>query len=222
MNTESLQSFQKYAAELAGVLADLPWQKIDQVAYLLHEARLLRKRIFVVGNGGSASTASHMACDLNKNTVAPGYPRFMVMSLVDNMAAFSANANDCGYANVFSEQLANFMVAGDIVLAISTSGNSANVLEAVRFAKANGALTIGWTGFDGGALANEVDLWLNVPSYCIEQVEDVHLILEHMLTKTLREGSTTQTSMFGEAMRFQPETANEYNLPFQTLGTGKQ
>jgi D-sedoheptulose 7-phosphate isomerase len=182
-----LQPYQNYVADLNATLQALPWEDIHQVSTLLHEARVAQKQIFIVGNGGSAATASHMACDLNKNTQAPGYPHFRVISLTDNLAHFSASANDCGYENVFAEQLSCLIREGDILIAISTSGNSMNVLRAVEVANSYSALTIGWTGAKGGQLAKIVDMAIRVPSDCIEQIEDVHLIMEHMLTKTLRE-----------------------------------
>lgn len=137
--------------------------------------------------GGSASTASHMACDLGKNTAVGDMPRLRVMSLNDNMALFSALSNDNGYARVFADQLAAFVNAGDVVIAISASGNSPNVLNAIRLAQARGALTIGWSGYAGGQLAQLVDLPLVVTNQVIEQIEDIHVMLEHMVTTGLRQ-----------------------------------
>lgn len=179
--------YREYAADLAATLSNLPWERIHAVATVLHDARLTEKQIFVVGNGGSAATASHLACDLNKNTFVQGFPRFRVLSLTDNMAHFSAAANDYGYENVFAEQLSNFLRPEDIVIAISTSGNSPNVLKAVEMAHAHAAYTIGWTGAGGGRLAQVVHMPVVVQNESVEQVEDLHLILQHMLTKALRE-----------------------------------
>lgn len=181
-----IAEYQRYVTELTGTLERLPWEAIDDTVSILHYARLTNRQVFVVGNGGSASTASHMACDLGKNTVVPDQPRFHIMALTDNMATFSAYANDNGYENVFSEQLANFVRPGDVVVGISTSGNSPNVLNAIKLARARGAVTIGWTGYEGGQLAALVDISLVVPNHCVEQIEDVHLILEHMITTALR------------------------------------
>jgi D-sedoheptulose 7-phosphate isomerase len=143
--------------------------------------------VIIMGNGGSAATASHMACDLGKNTVIPGRPRFRVMALTDSMALITAYANDLGYENVFAEQLTNLVRPGDIVVGISTSGNSPNVLRAIELARQAGAITIGWTGYDGGKLAQMVDVPVVVPNHCVEQLEDVHLMLEHMVTAALRQ-----------------------------------
>jgi D-sedoheptulose 7-phosphate isomerase len=135
----------KYILDLEDTLGQLPNESIDEVIRILHSARLDRRQIFVMGNGGSASTASHLACDLGKNTRQSGWPNFRVIGLSDNMAIFSALANDEGYQSVFVQQLENLLQPGDIVLAISASGNSPNVLRAVEFANSAGARTIGFT-----------------------------------------------------------------------------
>jgi D-sedoheptulose 7-phosphate isomerase len=140
-----------------------------------------------MGNGGSASTASHFVCDLGKNTRREGWPHFRVWGMTDNMAALSAYANDDGYDQVFAAQLAAYVDPNDIVIAISTSGNSPNVLRAVELAASKQAKTVGFTGFDGGQLGQIVDLDIHVECDCIEQVEDVHLMLEHMVCTVLRQ-----------------------------------
>lgn len=179
--------FESYIRDMQHTLAQLPVATIEQCVDVLHRARLEDRQVFVIGNGGSASTASHMACDLGKNTAMPGHPRFRVLALTDNMATFSALGNDLGYENVFAEQLANFVRKGDVLVAISTSGNSENVVRAVEMANSVGAVTIGFCGYGGGKLAALADIPLVVNNQCIEQVEDIHLILEHMLTMALRQ-----------------------------------
>lgn len=176
-----------YIAQLQHTLGYVPVDLINQVILLLHEARMEGRKIFIMGNGGSASTASHFAADLAKNTRQPEWPDFRVIALNDNMAALSAYANDEGYENVFSQQLATFVDAGDVVIGISTSGNSANILRAVDLANQVGARTIGFTGFNGGVLSSLVDINLHVPSDVIEQVEDMHLMFEHMIVKSTRD-----------------------------------
>ena len=190
-----MNHYQQYVEDLKQTLDCLPWESIDQVVNLLHQARVEGRQVFVMGNGGSASTASHMACDLNKNTVAPHYPRFRVIALTDSMALFSACANDFSYEDVFVEQLANFLRAGDVVVAISASGNSPNVLKAVKMAQAHKAVTVGWSGYDGGKLAGLVDFPIVVQSDSIEQIEDVHLMLEHMVTAALRRISNEEMTI---------------------------
>jgi D-sedoheptulose 7-phosphate isomerase len=180
---------QEYLDDLQTTLSNLPLADIEQAVEVLLHARLNDKQVFTLGNGGSAATASHFACDLGKNTVVPGYPRFRVMALTDNMPLFSALANDYGYEHVFAEQLANLVRPGDVVIGISGSGNSANVLNAMRLANEIGATTIGMTGFDGGKLKDLVDICILAPSNCMEKVEDVHLILEHLVSTAVRERS---------------------------------
>ena len=138
-------------------------------------------------------TASHFVCDLSKNTRREGWPRYKVIGLSDNMAVFSAYANDEGYENVFCEQLANLLVPEDIVIAISASGNSRNVVNAIQYAKSQNAFTIGFTGFDGGILDTLVDINLHINSNIIEHVEDLHLILEHMIIISLKELVTSES-----------------------------
>jgi D-sedoheptulose 7-phosphate isomerase len=180
-----MEQINRYIKELQTTLNQLPVAMIDQVVGLLHHARLQNKQIFVMGNGGSASTATHFVCDLAKNTRRPGWPSFRTIGLTDNMAIMTAYANDEGFENVFSEQLANLVQADDLVIGISTSGNSPNVLKATELANRMGAITIGFTGFDGGELGRMVQYHVHVPSNIIEQVEDIHLALEHMICRTL-------------------------------------
>ncbi|MCB9150092.1 MAG: SIS domain-containing protein [Caldilineaceae bacterium] len=182
----------EYTAQVKQTLDRLPWPQFQQMVSLFHLARLESRQIFVLGNGGSAATASHIACDLSKNTRAAdkpylSAPHLKVMSLNDNMSLFSAIANDEGYENVFAHQLENVLQEKDVVLAISASGNSPNVLNAVKLARARNAQTVGWSGYDGGALAHLVDIAIVVPNWCIEQIEDIHMMMGHMLTMTLRQ-----------------------------------
>ncbi len=186
--------FQEYTSDLKKTFDILPWDKLQNVVDLLNSARVEGRQVFIMGNGGSASTATHMACDIAKNTAMPGQTRIKAISLNDNMAFFSALANDNGYENVFSEQLINLVQPGDIVLAISASGNSPNVLKAIETAKAHNAFTIGWSGYEGGKLSKIADLSLVVHNHCIEQIEDIHLMLEHMVVQALRRAAQAQPS----------------------------
>ncbi len=182
-----MEHIQQYVHHLKLTIDQLPVDLIVRAIDVLRQARTSGKRVFIMGNGGSASTASHFVCDLSKNTRQPGVPGFKVIGLTDNVASITAYGNDEGYDQVFAQQLANLVQAGDIVIAISASGNSPNVLRAVEVAREANAYTIGFTGFDGGRLGTMVDLNLWVQSDCIEQVEDLHLVLEHMICKVLRE-----------------------------------
>lgn len=182
-----MDSASHYISQVQQTLGYMPTELINQVIELVHQARMERRNIFIMGNGGSASTATHFTADLAKNTRHPDWPDFKVIGLTDNMAAFSAYANDEGYENVFARQLSSFVEPGDIVIGISASGNSANVLRAIDLANQVGATTIGFTGFNGGMLSSLAKINLHVPSDIIEQVEDIHLMFEHMIVKALRD-----------------------------------
>lgn len=184
-----MSTHRSYVTDVQRTLNLLPWASIDEVVKRLHDARTRGKQVFIVGNGGSAATASHFACDLGKNIVVPHLPRLRVLSLTDNMATFSAYANDDGYEHVFAEQLANLLQPDDIVIAISASGNSPNVLRAIEYAQGQDAFTIGWSGYQGGRLAHLADLSIVIDNDCIEQIEDIHLILAHMVTVALRKAA---------------------------------
>ena len=155
-----------YTTELQATLERLPEERIQEAIQLLALARLNRKQVFIMGNGGSASTASHFVCDLAKNTRNVNLPSFRVIGLADNMAIFSALANDEGYDQVFAQQLSSLLQPDDIVIAISASGNSPNVVNAVELANRMGATTIGMTGFDGGRLKAMVDLEIQCGEPC--------------------------------------------------------
>ncbi len=187
---------QTYISELQATLSQLPEEHIHQVIQLLRECRTSRRQVFIMGNGGSASTASHFVCDLGKNTRRMGLPHFRVIGLSDNMPIFSALANDDGYESVFAQQLEALLQPGDVVVAISASGNSPNVVNAVQLAKQMGATTVGFTGFDGGRLKSLVDIEIHVASQCIEHVEDIHLALEHMITKALKKTENDAPAVF--------------------------
>ena len=173
---------EQYLSELASVLKNTPRKPLLEIAAALKQARLDKKNIYIFGNGGSAATASHMACDFGKNTRMVSRPNMRVLTFNDNMPTLSAFANDEGYDVVFSEPLKSMADPGDLVIAISGSGNSPNVLNGVKTAHEMGLTTIGLTGFAGGKLKDLVDICLVVPSNTIEQVEDTHLIIDHLLT----------------------------------------
>ncbi|MBI4639558.1 MAG: SIS domain-containing protein [Candidatus Tectomicrobia bacterium] len=182
----------RYRKNLTTILEALPTAEIIKIIELLEEAREQSRTVFIFGNGGSASTAAHFANDLSKATIVAGKGRFRVISLVDNIALLSAWANDTSYERIFAEQLENFLQPEDVVIAISASGNSPNVLAGVEVAKAHGAHTIGFCGFGGGKLSKTVDIAVVVPSDEYGPVEDVHLMLNHMITTALREKGEAQ------------------------------
>jgi D-sedoheptulose 7-phosphate isomerase len=176
----------EYISILEKELNSISPERVAEIGEVLREARLTHHHVFICGNGGSAATASHMACDFGKNTRQPGQPRMKVISLADGLAGLTAYANDEGYENIFAEPLKSLAEAGDVLIAISGSGNSANVLKAVKTAHEMGLETIGLTGFQGGKLKDMVDLCLVVESDSMERIEDIHLIINHILTGLLR------------------------------------
>jgi len=196
----------EYVVDLRYVLERLPLDEIRAAMSILQLARLNGRQVLIMGNGGSAATASHFACDLGKGTARPGAPRFRVVALTDNLALLSAYANDVGYEHVFAEQIASLARPADVVIGISGSGNSPNVLRGVQVARSMQATTIGFTGFDGGQLKELVDVCVVVPSDCMEQVEDVHLMVEHLICTGLRQtwpagGQAVARPSAGEALR---------------------
>jgi len=197
VNHKDIKIIKNYLSEVSATLAKLPVEGIAQVVELLAQARANRERVYIFGNGGSASTASHFASDLSKGAISKGKPRIKAFALTDNVPLLSAWANDTAYENVFAEQLENFIEMGDIAIGISGSGNSQNVLNGVKVAKAKGATTIGFIGFDGGKLKHLVDLAIIVPNHNMEQVEDIHLLLEHVITTCLRNSSRTHDPEHG-------------------------
>lgn len=172
---------------LASIMQAMPFDMLTKAAELLLNCYRRGSTVFIVGNGGSAATASHFACDLAKGTQVKGMPAFRVISLSDNVPLMSAWANDTNYDRIFAEQLSTLVRPEDIIIAISASGNSPNILAAARMAKKSGAITLALTGQDGGKLSQLADFIIYVPSKCIEQVEDAHLVIAHSLCVVLRE-----------------------------------
>ena len=197
-----MEQITTYIDGLQQTLDQLPKGLIAQVIDVLHHARMTGKQVFIMGNGGSASTASHFVCDLAKNTRKAGLPHYRVIGLTDNMAIFSAYANDEGYESVFAQQLANLINPEDIVIGISASGNSQNVLNAISEAKKYNATTIGFTGFDGGHLGQMVDINIHIKSNIIEYVEDIHLVLEHIIVKTIKEQVYSESNLDKSAVEY--------------------
>ena len=175
-----------YLAELEGVIHDLSRDEVRAVADALMDNWRARRQLFILGNGGSAATASHMMSDMNKFTRVEGKHRFRAIALTDNVPLMTAVGNDASYTDIFVEPLQNLLQPGDLVIAISASGNSPNVVRAVEYARAGGARVIGFCGHPGGRLAELADLRVIVPSDRIGQQEDGHVILNHVLSFALR------------------------------------
>ncbi len=166
-------------------LENISSQDVERIVEVLLEAANTGGHIYIMGNGGSAATATHFACDLSKATVIDGRSRMRVTSLSDNVALLTAWANDTSYDRVFAEPIENLVQQGDVVIAISASGNSPNVVNAIRAARNKGALCVGLVGFDGGAVRKLSNCAVHVPSEDYGVVEDCHLVLEHAITAAI-------------------------------------
>jgi D-sedoheptulose 7-phosphate isomerase len=183
---ELADAVEGHIREVRRALARIPPAAVHAVVRAVLRAHEGHRHVYVLGNGGSASTASHFACDLSKATVVARRSRLRVTALNDNVALLTAWANDTAYDRVFAEPLRNLLDPGDLVIAISASGNSDNVLEAVRVARSLGAVTVGLAGFGGGRLIQAVDLALVAESADYGVVEDCHLVLQHAITAATR------------------------------------
>jgi D-sedoheptulose 7-phosphate isomerase len=170
---------------LQDVLTKVDVDAIADIAEVLHTAYEQQKTILVMGNGGSGSTASHMVCDMNKGACFHAEKKFRFISLADSMPTILALGNDANFESIFVEQLKNFARPGDVVIGISGSGNSPNVLRAIEYAKRLGCVTIGVCGFSGGKLKPLVDHCFHVKLDDMQIVEDLHMILVHILMRLL-------------------------------------
>lgn len=172
---------QHYKSELLKAIDTIDLEKVNQAIEMFRDARAQGRRIFVCGNGGSASTASHFACDIVKGASFNRQSRFRIIALTDQLPTLTAYANDVSYDAVFVEQLKNFAEPGDLFLGISGSGNSPNVLRAIEYANKIGCKTIAMTGRDGGKLGPMAQLNIQAPVPHMGRIEDTHMIVCHMI-----------------------------------------
>ena len=170
-----------YKQQLHSAIDTIPMDRVQQAIEWLDEALNEGRRVFTCGNGGSASTASHFICDMVKGASYNREKKFKMMALTDSLATITAYSNDVSYDIVFVEQLKNFALPGDILICISGSGNSPNVLRATEWANAAGLKTIGLTGRDGGQLGKLSQLEINVGVQHMGRIEDGHMFVCHML-----------------------------------------
>ena len=179
-----------YKEKLKKGLDNIPFPAVNRLIDLLLQARDSGTQIFIMGNGGSGASASHFAGDLNKGLSLHQSveKRYRCISLVDNFPTILSLANDVSYQDIFLEQLKNFLRPGDLVIALSGSGNSKNVLKAVKYANAMGNTTVGFTGFDGGKLRNLSDLSIHIPIFDMQIAEDMHMMLLHLVFSVLYHG----------------------------------
>ena len=179
------QHFVDYSEGLKAALDAVAADPVEEFVELLEKACQEGRQVFLMGNGGSGSTASHAAADLNKG-VSLGQPqRFRAICLNDSLPTMTAYANDVSYDDIFVEPLKNFLRPGDVVIGISGSGNSPNVLKAIHYANQQGAITVGFCGFQGGKLVRLAQLALLVPVHDMQKVEDIHLMIFHVAMQVL-------------------------------------
>jgi D-sedoheptulose 7-phosphate isomerase len=174
-----------YFEQLKKSLDKMDRDEITNLVDIMEAARKKQKKVFIFGNGGSAATASHFAGDMNKGVSYGKEVRHRVIALTDNIPAIMAYANDTSYDDVFVEQLKNLIDPEDVVIGISGSGNSKNVLAAIEYANGKGNITVGITGYDGGKLKKISKYSINANINDMQISEDIHMILTHLLMKLL-------------------------------------
>jgi D-sedoheptulose 7-phosphate isomerase len=195
--TDSPNKFSDYLSKLRTILDTLPLQEVARAADILFECYQSEHTVFTFGNGGSGALASHLVADFGKGTHFPGpkematFRRLKAVAVTDSMPMITAWANDTHYEDVFMRQIENFLQPRDVVLAISGSGNSPNVLKALEFARNVGATTIGLGGFGGGKMKSLLDCPIIVASNNMQRVEDAHVIIGHMIFLDLKDRITT-------------------------------
>jgi len=191
-----MKYIESYFSDMKRVIEAISIDDIDRVIELLFSVWERGNQVFICGNGGSASTATHFSCDLSKTTIVEGKRRFRVHCLNDNIPLITAIINDEGFDNLFVEQLKNLFQKGDILICISVHGGvgkdkaelwSQNLVKAMRYAKEMKGYTIGLSGFDGGVMKEIADACIVVPANSTPQVESFHLALEHLICVCLRQ-----------------------------------
>ncbi|MFW6269555.1 MAG: D-sedoheptulose-7-phosphate isomerase [Bacillota bacterium] len=180
------QNLEKYLKRVSSNLIESPFSRLERTAEILLKARENNRWIYLAGNGGSASTASHFANDLVKGLSVTDKPRFKAQALGDSLPTITALANDIDYSEIYREQLKNFVSRGDVFIPISGSGNSENVVKAAAYAREQKATVISFTGRDGGKLKKHSDICCIAPSEVMEEIEDIHMVWEHALITVLR------------------------------------
>ena len=190
---------QSYLGEMRGAIGDISVEDINSVVELLYDAWQKGGQVFICGNGGSASTATHFVCDLSKSTIVEGKKRFIAYCLNDNVPLVSALTNDDGFDNIYYEQLRERFKKGDVLICISVHGGagkdkaglwSQNLLKAMKYAQDMEGKTIGLSGFDGGPMKEIADACIVVPANSTPHVESLHLAMEHLICSCLKEKIT--------------------------------
>ena len=180
-----LEVFENYINKLTNAQSSLAFEEWDQAIFIVKDKIDSDKQIFTIGNGGSASTASHLATDLGKGLSMKLNKRVRVISLNEHTSLLTAISNDISFSNIFEFQLKNLSNEGDLLIAISGSGNSDNIIQAIKFAKQNKVFVIGLVGFDGGKIKNQLDHCIHVRINDMQIVEDIHGIFGHVILQNL-------------------------------------
>lgn len=189
MNKDYTQDIAAYFQRLKSTVDRLSLTDINQVMTVLEQARDAGKMIFIMGNGGSAATASHYVCDFNKGISLNQEKKYKFLCLNDNLPSMMAYANDLSYDGIFIHALNTYFQPGDVVIGISGSGNSTNVLRAIEYANLHGGITIGLSGYDGGKLKQMARYNIHVPVDDMQITEDLHMVLDHCMMKILSSDS---------------------------------
>lgn len=189
MNKDYTQDIAAYFQRLKSTVDRLSLTDINQVMTVLEQARDAGKMIFIMGNGGSAATASHYVCDFNKGISLNQEKKYKFLCLNDNLPSMMAYANDLSYDGIFVNALNTYFQSGDVVIGISGSGNSTNVLRAIEYANLHGGITIGLSGYDGGKLKRMARYNIHVPVDDMQITEDLHMVLDHCMMKILSSDS---------------------------------
>jgi len=178
-------NIENYLSKLKDTIDMIPKEELSNVMNVLEDARKKGKHIFIMGNGGSAATASHFCCDFNKGISFEQTKKYKFICLNDNVPTMMAYANDISYNDVFVGPLRNLMEKGDYVIGISGSGNSMNVVKALEYANENGGITIGFTGYSGGIIRTICKHNVHIPIDDMQITEDLHMVLDHCMMKIL-------------------------------------
>lgn len=174
-----------YFERLKNTIDQIDKSELNNLMNVLVEAKENGKQIFIMGNGGSSATASHYVCDFNKGVSLGQEKKFKFICLNDNIPSLMAYANDLSFEDIFVEQLKNLYQEGDVVIGISGSGNSNNVLKAIEYANAHGGITVGLTGYSGGRLKEMAQCGVHIPINDMQIAEDLHMVLDHCMMKIL-------------------------------------
>ena len=185
-----MKKMEKYLGELGDIIREIDQEKINFLANKIIETRDNNKVVYIIGNGGSAANASHWVCDLNKGTLERHYnqnqKRIKAVSLTDNIPLMTALSNDLGYDEIYSQQLRNWIMEGDLLITITGSGKSKNIINAINVAKMSNAYVMSLVGFDGGEVMHMSDDALIVPSNNYGIIDDVHSIIGHIVTEKIK------------------------------------